>query len=106
MMPPEVQSPVPGEPAPGPVSVPRAPYRWFHKAGAVFFICVCLDLGLFLVFFPWTEWWDSNFFSAMVPEWHQYWSNLYVRGAVSGLGVVNLYISLMEILRLRRFAGR
>jgi hypothetical protein len=29
-----------------------------------------------------------------------------VRGAVSGLGAVNLFISLMEIFRLRRFAGR
>jgi hypothetical protein len=35
-----------------------------------------------------------------------YWDNLYVRGAVSGLGAVNLYISLVEIFRLRRFARR
>jgi hypothetical protein len=31
---------------------------------------------------------------------------MYVRGAVSGLGAVNLYISFVEILRLRRFARR
>lgn len=94
------------EPAPQPVPVPRRHYHWFHKAAAVFFICICLDLGIFLVFFPWTEWWEANFFSALIPEWHQYWTNLYVRGAVSGLGVVNLYISLVEIFRLRRFSGR
>src|SRR5205085_2785100 len=35
-----------------------------------------------------------------------YWENMYVRGAVSGLGVVNLYISFLEIFRLRRFARR
>jgi len=29
-----------------------------------------------------------------------------VRGAVSGLGIVNVYISLVEIFRLRRFARR
>jgi len=29
-----------------------------------------------------------------------------VRGAISGLGVVNLYISLGEVFRLRRFSSR
>jgi hypothetical protein len=29
---------------------------------------------------------------------------MYVRGGISGLGVVNLYISLVEVLRLRRFS--
>jgi hypothetical protein len=35
-----------------------------------------------------------------------YWDNAYLRGAVSGLGIVNVYISLVEIFRLRRFARR
>ena len=54
--------------------------------------------------FPWTEYWDSNYFSAFLPAWQPYWDNMYVRGAISGLGVVNLYISFIEIFRLRRFA--
>jgi hypothetical protein len=29
-----------------------------------------------------------------------------VRGAISGIGIVNLYISLTEMIRLRRFARR
>jgi hypothetical protein len=41
-----------------------------------------------------------------MPQMKSFWDNLYVRGAVSGLGVVNLYISLVEIYRLRRFARR
>jgi hypothetical protein len=40
----------------------------------------------------------------IVPEWRLYWDNAYLRGAVSGLGIVNVYISLVEIFRLRRFA--
>jgi hypothetical protein len=31
---------------------------------------------------------------------------MYVRGAISGLGVVNLYVAFVEIFRLRRFARR
>jgi hypothetical protein len=96
MMPPEA----------GPAAVPRPVYRLYHKVGSVLFACFCFGIGLFLVLFPWTGFWESNFFSALVPEWHGYWGNSYVRGAVSGLGVVNLYISLVEIARLRRFSGR
>ena len=90
-------------PEPG---VSHREYRWFHKVTAVLFVTFCLEVGLFLLIFPWTEYWDSNYFSAFVPEWHQYWGNMYVRGAISGLGVVNLYISFVEIFRLRRFARR
>jgi hypothetical protein len=32
------------------------------------------------------------------------WDNPYVRGAVSGLGIVNIYISFSELFRLRRFS--
>ncbi len=94
------------EPLPGPIPVPRPLYRWYHKVSAVLYVMFCLELGVFLVIFPWTEYWDYNFFSSFVPEWHQYWENLYVRGAVSGLGVLDLYIFFVEIVGLRRFARR
>ena len=79
------------------VAPPR--YRWYHVLSAVIFILFCLELGLFLVLFPWSQYWEANFFFS-----RRYWDSAYVRGGVSGLGVVNLYISLLEILRLRRFS--
>jgi len=78
-------------------------YRWYHKVRALLFIVFCLELGLFLVVFPWSDLWDRNFFSTLAPQWRFYWDNAYLRGAVSGLGLVNVYISLIEIFRLRRF---
>ena len=98
----------PGEDLLGPMPMPAPPpvYRWYHKTFAVVLIAFCLEIGLFLLIFPWTEYWEANYFAAFVPEWHQYWDNMYVRGAISGLGVVNLYISFVEIFRLRRFARR
>ena len=96
----------PGEDLAGPMPAPAPVYRWYHKTSAVVFIAFCLEIGLFLLIFPWTEYWEGNYFAAFVPEWHRYWDNMYVRGAISGLGVVNLYISFVEIFRLRRFARR
>lgn len=82
----------------------RPVYHWYHKMSAVVFVTFCLEVGLFLLIFPWTDFWDANYFSTLIPGWSAYWGNLYVRGAISGLGMVNLYISFIEIFRLRRFA--
>jgi hypothetical protein len=110
MMPSEPQRPEAGaestERQAGPVALGRPPYRWYHRLSAVLLVIFCLEIGLFLLIFPWTAYWDSNYFASLIPQWHLYWDNMYIRGAVSGLGVVNLYIFILEIYRLRRFARR
>jgi hypothetical protein len=78
-------------------------YRWYHKLLSFVVIVACLELGLFLTLFPWTRYWDDNFFSSFSEAWRHIWSNAYLRGAVSGLGLLNLYICFAEILRLGRF---
>jgi hypothetical protein len=101
---------MPTEPGPEtlPVTVPEEPppYRWYHKMSAVVFITFCLEIGFFLLVFPWTEAWENNFFSSLLPVLRPYWGNMYVRGAISGIGVVNLYISFMEMFRLKRFSRK
>ena len=89
-----------------PVALRRPPHRWYHKVSAVLLVAFCFEIGLFLVIFPWTPFWDTNYFGALIPQWHEFWDNLYFRGAISGLGVVNLYIAVLELYRLRRFARR
>jgi hypothetical protein len=105
---------MPTEPGPGPETIPAAHapaeapprFKWYHKLSAVVFITFCLEVGFFLLIFPWTDAWDNSYFANLGPDWHIYWGNMYVRGAVSGVGVVNLYISFLEMFRLRRFARR
>jgi hypothetical protein len=106
MMPQDPPPPAAAETMHTPMAVPQPSYHWYHKMSAVVFITFCLEIGLFLLIFPWTEYWDSNYFSGLLPQLKSYWDNLYVRGAISGLGVANLYISCVEIFRLRRFARR
>lgn len=79
-------------------------YRWYHKASALLFIVFCLEVGVVLLVFPWSEYWDNNFFSNWIPMMRDLWDNPYVRGAVSGLGIVNIFISFSELFRLRRFS--
>ncbi len=91
---------------PGPVVVEKPPYRWYHKARAVTFAAICLAVGLFLLIFPWTDWWDDSYFTTLSPWWQDMWANLNVRGAISGIGLVNLCIAVAELFRLRRFARK
>jgi hypothetical protein len=93
--------PEPVEPAPD-VAPPQPAYRWYHRATAVLFATFCLEIGFFLLVFPWTDY--ATDFAAFRPEWRGYWDNPYVRGAISGLGMVNLYIAVLEIIALRRVA--
>ena len=99
-------STAPEQPAQVPVRVQQPGFHWYHKMWAVLLVTFCLEIGFFLVIFPWTSYWETNYFSQLVPGWHVYWYNNYVRGAVSGIGALDLYVAFAEIFRLRRFAKR
>lgn len=82
----------------------RKHYFWYHKVGSVIAIVFCFELGVFFVVFPWLPYWESNFLGGFSERWSKIWTDPYFRGAVSGLGLVNIYISLLEMFRLRRFS--
>lgn len=85
--------------------LPQSRYRWYHKLGSLLFANFCFLIGVVLAAFPWLPWWDSNYLGGLHPAWREIWLNPYFRGAVSGVGLLNVYISFAEILRLRRFSG-
>ncbi len=71
------------------------------------FIVFCLELGLFLMIYPWTDSWTNNYFSFFTPAiWHEIWVKGYVRGAVSGLGLLNIWIAIAEALRMYIDSGK
>jgi hypothetical protein len=86
--------------------VPPPAYRWYHRLFAVMLATACLIVGAVLLAFPWTPSWEHNYFAGVTPFFRSWWNNFYVRGVVSGIGVVNLYISLVEVFRLKRFSER
>ncbi len=81
-------------------------HNWIHKLGIFLFIIVCFEVGAFLTVFPWTPQWDTNSVAALFPWLRDLWSSSYFRGALSGVGLLNIYISLGEVSRLRRSGGR
>jgi hypothetical protein len=59
-----------------------------------------VEVGLLLVVAPWSAFWDRNYFSAAWPALNVLTHCNYVRGAVSGLGLVNLGAGVAELLAL------
>lgn len=57
-----------------------------------------------LILIPWSAFWDRNYFVESLPALGTLLTNNFVRGAVSGLGVVNLLAALGELADL--FGGR
>lgn len=78
--------------------------RWYHKLGALIYVFFCFEVGVFLLLFPWLDLWRQNFFGGLAPGWFDLWNSPYLRGAVSGLGVIDIGISFSELFRLRRFS--
>lgn len=70
---------------------------WYLKLATLLALIFCFELGVFLLIFPWATDWRLNFFSNLPM-----WNSPYFRGAVSGLGLLNIYISLSEVIRLKR----
>lgn len=68
----------------------------------LFFALYCLEAGLFFTVVPWTQLWAVNpllHSSASVAVWAD---NPFVRGFVSGVGVVHLIVGVRELVRLAR----
>jgi hypothetical protein len=59
-----------------------------------------LEVGFVLLVVPWSSYWDRNFFSQSWPPLHALLTSNYVRGAVSGLGIVNVLAAVSELARL------
>ena len=50
-----------------------------------------------LVVLPWSEFWENNYFAVAWPLVHSIVTNNFVRGGVSGLGVVNLIVGFADL---------
>jgi hypothetical protein len=50
-----------------------------------------------LIVLPWSEFWEGNYFAVAWPLVRSIVTNNFVRGGVSGLGVVNLIVGFTDL---------
>jgi len=64
---------------------------------ALLSILSSLLVGLVLVVAPWTSLWESNWLLQPYPALRGLLLNAFARGAVSGLGLVNVVLALNDL---------
>ncbi|HSE37990.1 MAG TPA: hypothetical protein VLG74_11865 [Blastocatellia bacterium] len=82
------------------------------KITIVFFILICFEIGILLVILPWvpSPSWSENYLLVLAADKaHWPWLALamksgYARGAVTGLGVLNILLGVWEIVNFKRTA--
>ena len=75
---------------------------WYSKLLGVCFVIFCFEMGVFLVVFPWVRGWEINRAATYASWLTANWGSPFFRGALSGLGLVNIYISFVETVHLFR----
>jgi hypothetical protein len=65
----------------------------------VLLVLLCFELGVLLAILPWSPLWERNYFLQRYPELIPYLLNPYLRGAISGLGLLDITIAAGMVRR-------
>ena len=83
-------------------------FQMSAKLTVLFFILICFEIGVLLIYLPWHRSWNENHLLIIAAD-RLHWSWLvhlmmsgYLRGAVTGLGILNLALGGWEIANFKR----
>jgi hypothetical protein len=94
------------EPAVSPEKLDLAPI-WLQRLSLFVLVCFCFYLGVLLLIAPWwPRLWDENRLFLLYPTLSALAHSGFVRGAVSGLGLLNLWIGASEAIHYEEYRPR
>jgi hypothetical protein len=110
-----ISPPLPASPAPEPGAAPgtstvaphdnQAPQRiprWLVRAELFLRVMLRIYIGLAVCYAPWSPmFWDQNPLFVQFPTLSIYAANGAVRGIISGIGLLNLWIALQDAIHFR-----
>ena len=64
-------------------------------------ILVCLEVGIFLFVAPWSALWTGYLQLGYDPAWRPILTSTFVRGAISGVGLLNLWFAFCGVWEFR-----
>jgi hypothetical protein len=74
---------------------------WSHRLSLVVLVVFCIELGMLLAILPWLMVWNQNSFVAAHPALKAIVQSNFVRGVVSGLGLIDIWIGIWEAVHYR-----
>jgi hypothetical protein len=85
-------------------STPPDPGRvrvWLRRAELLLYVILRIYVGVIVIVLPWTPLWTDNNWINYFPRVSALLMHGAVRGIISGLGVLNLYIAVDEAIHYR-----
>lgn len=90
------------EPTPGSSHPPQRIPHWLVRTELHLRVLLRMYIGLAICYAPWSQlFWDQNPLFVRYPTLAIYAANGAVRGIISGLGLLNIWIALQDAIRHR-----
>jgi len=71
----------------------------------ILYVILCFDMGVFLFVVPWADLWGKNYFLDHYPLVASIARNYFLRGAISGIGLADVWLAFYELWRWRHELG-
>jgi hypothetical protein len=79
---------------------------WLQRLSLFVLVLFCVYLGVLVMVLPWwTRIWDQNMFIQARPRLAAVLYNGAVRGMISGLGLLDIWIGISEAVHYRDYRG-
>jgi hypothetical protein len=82
-----------------PLDKTRVFMTWHRRILGFCLVIFAFEIGIFLLVFPWLDNWDLSWIPLHSPKLSDLWMSHYFRGALSGLGFLNIYVALAELYK-------
>jgi hypothetical protein len=75
------------------------------KITVIVYILICFEVGILLLILPWTQYWEDNVFLYFItgklnaPWIETFLTSGYMRGAITGLGMLNILAGMRDIFK-------
>jgi hypothetical protein len=76
--------------------------RFLSRAGAVLFLVYVLEAGAFLLMSPWSRFWDRRVASRSPVALQPFLYSPFLRGFISGVGLLHLFAAVRQVEAWRR----
>ena len=80
---------------------PSTARLWLRRVGVLLFVFLCATFGVMLMIVPWRPEWSDNPLLLPFPTLRDLVGSGFVRGIVTGLGLLNVWIGFWEALQYR-----
>jgi hypothetical protein len=85
------------------MSTSPRPNSFFARYTFVIYLIYCFYVGALITAMPWIPWiWEKNYFLYRFPAIKPFLLSPFFRGAVSGLGILNILLGVIAIWNRKR----